>query len=76
MTDTLTDLYGNWLLSNDLINTFCEVKLAPSFPPSAPAYARVRAKREHNNRVEEYLPESQGQNLASTVLNVPCPFDS
>ena len=23
--DKLTDLYGNWLLKNDVVNAFCEI---------------------------------------------------
>ena len=34
---------------------------------------RVRAKRE---QLKTFLPESQGQNLAVTVLYVPCSLDS
>jgi len=36
---------------------------------------RFRAKREQLTRVEGLLPESQGQNLALTVLHVPCSLD-
>ena len=39
--------------------------------------ARFRAKREQLERFYEGLvPESQGQNLALTVLYVPCSLDS
>ena len=37
---------------------------------------RARAKREPLDRFEGLLPESQGRNLALTVLHVPCLLDS
>ena len=37
---------------------------------------RFRAKRENLIRVEGLFPESHGQNLAVTVLRVPCSLDS
>ena len=36
----------------------------------------MRAKREHLTRCQAFLPESQGRNLALTVLNVPYSPDS
>ena len=40
------------------------------------SWCRFRAKREHLQGVEGLLPESQGQNLAVTVLDVPRSLDS
>ena len=37
---------------------------------------RCRAKREQLQGVQELLPESQGHDLAVTVLYVPCSLDS
>ena len=37
---------------------------------------RVRAKKEQNKRFEGLSPESQGQNLALTALEVPHSLDS
>ena len=39
------------------------------------ADGRVRAKREHLQIFHGFLPESQGQNLALTVLYVPYSLD-
>ena len=38
--------------------------------------SRYQAKMEQLKRFEGLLPESQGQNLALTVLDVPSPLDS
>jgi len=40
------------------------------------AVSRVRAKREHLGRLKGLSPESQGQNMALTVLFVPNSLDS
>ena len=40
------------------------------------AAERCRARREHLTRVEGLAPESQGWNLALTVLCVPYSLDS
>ena len=39
-------------------------------------HVRFRAKREHLKRVQRHLSESQGQNLALTVLCVPYSLDN
>ena len=38
--------------------------------------ARYRAKKKPLERLEGFLPESQGQNLDLTVFYMPHPFDS
>ena len=74
MKDKLTDLWGDWLLHNNLLNTFCEITTLLRW--SRKASSRSRARRRVNPNPANLVPIWPPSSKPSQTPFIPSSPDS